>query len=88
MKRASLLSLSALALPLHAADLTWNNATPGNAVFHIFNATVTLTQAITGGSLTSIKGAAPSGAHELTLAGRVLAWKRRRRTTDTSAEIL
>ncbi|MCE9608820.1 MAG: autotransporter-associated beta strand repeat-containing protein [Chthoniobacter sp.] len=47
----------------------WNNATPDNAIFNNINGTVTLTQAITGGTLTYNNGGSPSGAHELILTG-------------------
>ena len=59
---------------------TWNNATPDNAIFNNLNGTVTLTEAITGGSLTYNNGGAPSGGHELILTGSnlsvasVLSW--------------
>jgi len=48
---------------------TWSNGTPDNAIFNNGNSTVTLTEAITGGSLTANFGGAPSGAHVLTLSG-------------------
>lgn len=58
----------------------WSNSTPDNAVFTNLNGTITLTEAITAGSVTFNAGGVPSGTHELTLTGSnlslgsVLAW--------------
>ena len=48
---------------------TWNNGTPDNAIFNNANGTVTLTEAITAGSLSFVNGGVPSGFHELKLTG-------------------
>jgi autotransporter-associated beta strand protein len=59
---------------------SWNNGTPDNAIFNNASGTVTLSEAITGGSLSFYNGGAPSGAHELLLTGSnlsvgsVLSW--------------
>ena len=62
------------------AGSTWVNGTSSNAVFTNPTYTVTLSEAINGGSLAFNTGGAPSGAHGLNLTGSnlslgsVLAW--------------
>ena len=51
---------------------TWSNANPDNAVFNDRNETVTLTEAITAGSLSFLAGGRQSGNHLLTLTGSSL----------------
>ena len=51
---------------------TWSNANPDNAVFNNRNETVTLTEAITAGSLSFLAGGWQSGTHLLTLTGSSL----------------
>jgi len=59
---------------------TWSNTNPDDAVFNNVSGTITLTEAITGGSLGFYNGGAPSGGHYLTLTGAnlsvasVLSW--------------
>ena len=50
----------------------WSNATPDNAIFNNINGTVTLSQAITGGTLGFYAGGVPSGSHELIITGNTL----------------
>ena len=54
---------------------TWSNAIPDNAVFNNRNETVTLTEAITAGSLSFLAGGWQSGTHLLTLTGIHLSGK-------------
>jgi autotransporter-associated beta strand protein len=48
---------------------TWNNTTPDNAIFNNLSGTITLTEAITGGSLSFNAAGRESGVHVLTLTG-------------------
>jgi len=48
---------------------TWSNSNPDDAVFNNISGTITLTEAITAGSVSFNAGGRPSGSHELILTG-------------------